>query len=143
MTARTILFGTAFGFILARAGATDPRLIVDMFLLRDLHIMGLIAVAIVVAALGLQLMAALGARTATGECLRVDRRAESRPGLLLGSALFGVGWALTGACPGTALAQIGLGRWTGLLTVLGCVGGAALHRRYGDAVRARLTRATG
>ena len=138
MNVRHLLFGTAFGFILVRAGATDPRMIVDMFLLRDLHIMGLIAVAIAVAALGLQLAAALGLRTADGTLLRVDRTAPIRPGLVLGSALFGLGWALTGACPGTALAQIGEGRWMGLFTVLGCVGGAALHRRYGDRVRARL-----
>lgn len=51
------------------------------------------------------------------------------PGLVWGSALFGVGWALSGVCPGTALAQVGEGQLAGAVVVLGILGGAWLKVR--------------
>ena len=52
--------------------------------------------------------------------------------MLAGALLFGVGWALSGTCPGTALAQIGEGRLVGLYTASGILLGTALYRWVGD-----------
>lgn len=121
---RYVLFGAAFGFILSRAGATRPEAIAGMFLLTDLHLMGVIGVAVVVAGAGFRLLR----RSRTGEPLAITPK-PMVPGLVLGSALFGVGWALAGVCPGTALAQIGEGQLAGAVTVLGILGGAWLQGR--------------
>lgn len=130
-----LLFGAGFGFVLSRAGATDFDAIANMFLLRDLHLMGVIGVAVLVAGAGLAVL---------------KRRAEARgaappitpkpvkPGLVTGAVLFGTGWALTGTCPGTGLAQIGEGKLIAVCTVGGVLLGSALYRAYGSALEARL-----
>jgi uncharacterized protein len=55
-------------------------------------------------------------------------------GTLAGGVLFGVGWALSGACPSVAAVQIGEGQWGGLFTLLGMFGGnylySVVHQRW-------------
>lgn len=58
------------------------------------------------------------------EKAKVDRR------LLLGSALFGIGWGLVGFCPGPALAALGLDGWKAPLFVLAMLAGMALQHRF-------------
>jgi uncharacterized protein len=124
MTARVLAFGVVFGFILSRAGATDPAAITGMFLLTDLHLVGVIGVAVAMNAVGFRFLR----RRAGGPPSALATKPMVR-GLPLGALLFGVGWALSGTCPGTALAQIGEGRLAGLLTFGGILLGAWLHGR--------------
>ena len=56
-----------------------------------------------------------------------ESRVVDRP-LLLGAALFGIGWGLVGFCPGPALASLVLGAWQPWLFVLAMLAGMALHR---------------
>jgi uncharacterized membrane protein YedE/YeeE len=56
-----------------------------------------------------------------------DRRALDRP-LLIGAALFGIGWGLAGFCPGPAIAALALGFWQPWLFVAAMLAGMALHR---------------
>ncbi len=124
--------GAVFGFLLSRAEATRYDRILGMFLLRDPHLYVVIGVAVAVAAVGLRLLARLrGAEL-------VAHHKPRHAGNLLGGLIFGVGWALSGTCPGTGLAQVGEGRLAALFTVAGMLAGAALHVRYGRALRDRL-----
>lgn len=52
------------------------------------------------------------------------------PERILGALVFGVGWALSGACPGTALVQIGEGKFMAIATVLGILLGAWLYGKF-------------
>jgi hypothetical protein len=113
-------FGALFGVLLSRARATDYDAITGMFLLRDLHLMGVIGVAVVTAALG---MAVLRAR---GRAQGIQPKPYHRL-VFAGGLIVGIGWALSGACPGTALAQIGEGKLYALATVLGLVAGTWLR----------------
>lgn len=128
-------FGTVFGFVLSRAGATSFDAIAGMFLLTELHLMGVIGVAIVVAGAGFWWL-----RRQRSDALAGLKPKPMKPGLVFGSALFGAGWALTGTCPGTGLAQIGEGKWMALFTVAGIFGGSALYRVAGPLLEARLAR---
>ena len=56
-----------------------------------------------------------------------ESRLLDRP-LLLGAALFGIGWGLVGFCPGPALAGLVLGAWQPWLFVFAMLAGMALHR---------------
>ncbi len=127
MRNRVLLFvlGLAFGFILVRAGATDPDAIAGMFLFTDLHLVGVIGTAIVVAGVGFHLLR----RRAAHDPPLAQALAPKpyKPGLIAGSLLFGTGWALTGTCPGTGLAMVGEGRLMGLFTVAGIFAGSGLH----------------
>ncbi len=129
-------FGLLFGFLLSRVGATDFDAIAGMFLLDDLHLMGVIGVAVVVAGSGL---AWFRRQAEAGRSAPTIRPKPLKPGLALGSALFGAGWALTGTCPGTGLAQLGEGRWLALFTVAGMLAGSGLYRLFGHRLEAWLS----
>ncbi len=90
-----LLSGAVFGWILHQAQVTDYDKIVNMFLLRDLHLMGVMGAAIATAALGLWLLRRRAKGAALGGPIEVKPK-PMRPWLLAAGALFGVGWALTG-----------------------------------------------
>lgn len=125
---QTYLFGVLFGFLLSRAGATDHTLMMRMFLFEDPHMAGVMAVAIGLAALGLWGIRRRGMTTLEGKPPPMQAKPVA-PRWVIGSLLFGVGWGLTGTCPGTALAQLGEGQWMGAFTVLGMLLGSAWFQR--------------
>lgn len=136
---RYLGFGLLFGFVLVRSGATNPDLIAGMFLLENLHLMGVIGVAIALAAVGFAWIRKRGVAGADGKPLKLQPKPRTA-GNLWGGLLFGAGWALTGTCPGTALAQVGEGRLAGLLTIGGIVLGTLAYKAWGPAVEALLAR---
>ncbi len=96
MNALYLLFGIVFGLLLSRARATDYDTIVNMFLFRDLHLAGVMAVAIAVAAIGLALLRRTGAGPLLGGPMEVAPKPVHRA-ILPAGLVFGAGWALTGA----------------------------------------------
>jgi hypothetical protein len=127
-----LVWGLGFGFIIARAGAVRFDFIRDMFLLKSFQLYGVIGGAIVVA---LPLFWLLQSRGASGgpRGLHWPHR-RLTPGTLPGAAVFGLGWSVTGTCPGPAVVQIGEGHWVALATVAGIfLGNMAYeeaHRRW-------------
>jgi uncharacterized membrane protein YedE/YeeE len=136
MNSRSIGSGLVFGFLLSRVGATDYDAISGMFALTDLHLVGVIGLAIAVSAAGFALFRRFGVRARGGAPLALVKKPYT-PGVLWGGLLFGVGWALAGACPGTAIAQIGEGRLAGVVTFAGIVLGAHVQSRLAARARAR------
>lgn len=126
MQSRYVLFGLMFGFVLARAGATSYDAIVGMFRLTDLHLFGVIGAAVAVSAVGFQLFRRGIWRTRTAQPPALVPKPMT-PGVIWGGLLFGVGWAIAGTCPGTALAQLGEGHLVALFTFAGILLGSYLH----------------
>ena len=141
MSSRHVGFGVLFGFLLVRLGAADPEAISGMFRLTDLHLVGVIGLAIAVNAAGFALLRRRRARARGGAPLALTVKPVAR-GMLLGATLFGVGWARPGSCPGTTLAQVGSGQTGALLVFAGILGGAWLQqagaRRAAAAALARV-----
>lgn len=111
--------GVLMGFLLSRIGFSDFGEVHRMFTFADLRMLLTFATAVVVTALVLA-------------WLRAGRDATDIPlhrSQLLGGALFGAGWALTGACPSIALVQLGEGRAPALITIAGIVIGTAAYGR--------------
>jgi uncharacterized protein len=123
MTTRNLLFGLLFGFVLSRVGATDYDAIAGMFRLTDLHLMGVIGGAVVLSAFGFWLIRRRTLRSLDGAPIELVKKPMTR-WLPLGAVMFGVGWALTGTCPGTALAQLGEGRLAAIATIAGILLGS-------------------
>lgn len=119
-----VLFGTAFGWVLSRSGAADYDFVQRMFLLQSFQLYGIIGSAIAVTAPGLWLLKRAG-RTATGQPLRVTPKPR-HPGNVLGGLLFGVGWSITGMCPGPILVNLGEGKLYALGAFAGVLVGATL-----------------
>jgi uncharacterized protein len=120
------LFGILFGFVLSRARVTDYDVIAAMFRLADVHLFGVIGSAIATAALGFWLLRRTGNTTLRGTPIEL-RRKPWQPGAIWGGLLLGAGWALSGACPGTSLVQIGEGKIVALFTVAGILMGTYLY----------------
>jgi hypothetical protein len=134
-----VVFGALFGFVLARIGATEFSAIHRMFLLEDLHLAGVMATAIALSALGYAAFRRGWWRVKSGEAPNLKPKPMQR-GLVLGALLFGVGWGLSGTCPGTAITQVGQGALAGVVTLAGILLGAAgadrLARERGRGVAA-------
>lgn len=123
-----VFAGAVFGFLLSQARATDYVAIHGMFKLTELHLFGVIGVAIATAAAGLALLRRGAATALNGERISVSPKPYHKA-VFIGGVVFGVGWALSGACPGTALAQLGEGKLYAFATVAGIAGGTWLRQR--------------
>ena len=122
-----ILFGAVFGFLVSRAGATTFDFYAQLFLFQDLQLLWVIATAVVVGMVGVAILKATGARALlNGDALEYEAK-PMRKGVASGALIFGVGWGLAGACPGTAPAMLGEGKLAAGFTIIGILIGTYLY----------------
>jgi len=119
-----LILGTAFGWVLSRSGAADYDYIQQMFLFENFQLYGIMGSAIAVLMPGLWLLKRVG-RTAGGAALEVKAKPR-HPGNMAGGLLFGVGWSMTGMCPGPILVNVGEGKLYALGALAGVLVGATL-----------------
>lgn len=123
-----LVLGGLFGFLLSRAGATTYDFYAKLFLFQDFQLMWVIAAAaglgMVVNLLSRRLLPR-GRALITFEPLKLEGK-PYRKSLIPGSIIFGLGWGLAGACPGTALAMLGEGKLGSLFTIAGFFAGTWL-----------------
>jgi uncharacterized membrane protein YedE/YeeE len=115
-----LLIGMAFGAILFASGLSDPRRILGMLRLQDLHLLKVLVTAIAVGIVGIALLSCFGAAHTSIKTLHVLA-------VSAGGVLFGIGFAVTGYCPGTSLAAAATGRRDALFVVAGGLTGSALY----------------
>lgn len=104
------LLGVAFGIVLVRSEVVSWFRIQEMFRFQGFHMFGIFATALPVAIVTVQVMKRLQVRTLDGAPVSLPPKSLGRGvRYLVGGPVFGVGWALTGACPGPLLALVGSG----------------------------------
>jgi len=111
------IVGLLFGAGLLLAGLADPDKIIGTLRLKDFHAMRTIIVFILVGMLGTWILALLG-------IANFSVKPAAILSVLIGGALLGTGFGLTGYCPGTGLACAATGRVDAMVTVLGMFAGA-------------------
>jgi uncharacterized membrane protein YedE/YeeE len=128
--------GAVFGLTLSWSGMTSPDVLRDGLLFRDAYLMLFFASALATAFVGMRVLKVLQARALlTGEPVRwTTVRPERRH--VVGSLLFGTGWAIADACPGPIAAQLGQGVAWSLATSVGLVLGVWLFLRRQSATAA-------
>jgi uncharacterized membrane protein YedE/YeeE len=114
-----LLIGVLFGAALVASGLTDTRRLIGMLTLKDLYLLRVMVTALVVGAVGVALLDGGGLAHLKIKPLSVGAN-------LVGGALFGVGWGLSGYCPGTLLAASVEGRRDAPFTLLGALAGTGL-----------------
>ena len=132
MTLLYLALGTVFGFVLSRSGAADYDYIQGMFLFERWQLYGILAAGVAFTAPGLWLIKRR-ARTVDGRPITIERKGFNR-GTVVGSLLFGVGWSLTGMCPGPIFVNIGEGKVYALAALAGALTGAALFGAVYDRI---------
>lgn len=104
------LIGGVFGAVLVESEVISWFRIQEMFRFQAFHMYGIIASAIAVAGISLAIIKKLHLRGRDGEALGLSPKTlGSGVRYVAGGALFGIGWALTGACPGPLVALVGAG----------------------------------
>ncbi len=121
-------FGTLFGFVLSRVGASEYDLIFGMFTGQDYTLAWVMLTAILVGFIGMRFLQGRKQQTKSGEALKISHKKLGKWSLW-GAALFGMGWGITGACPGTVLAQLGEGKVFGFFSFSGMIFGTYLYAR--------------
>ncbi|TAK76582.1 MAG: YeeE/YedE family protein [Dehalococcoidia bacterium] len=116
--------GTLFGFVLSRSGAADYNFIQGMFLFTNFQLYGIIGSAVAFTAPSLWLLKRYG-KTLTGKPLVIELKPGHR-GNVVGGLLFGVGWSITGMCPGPILVNIGEGKVYAVAALAGALIGAGV-----------------
>ncbi len=105
-----LLIGTLFGIILVKSEVVSWFRIQEMFRFDSFHMYGILGSAVVVAGVSVQLIKRLGIKTFGGDPIILPPKVWGKGvRYWLGGILFGVGWALLGACPGPIFALIGGG----------------------------------
>lgn len=120
-----VLFvGVFFGLVLVKSEVVSWFRIQKMFRFEEAHMYLVIASAVVVGAISVYLIKKFQLKTVDHQEIQIETKPFQK-GMIIGGIIFGMGWAITGACPGPIYAQLGSGEYAAAVTL-----GAALLGAY-------------
>ena len=123
-----LLAGIVFGFVITKAEVISWFRIQEMFRFQGFHMFGIFATALPVAIASVQLLKRFGVRSTLGTPLVIPPKAfGSGTRYAAGGVMFGLGWALTGACPGPLFALLGAGVLPIAVAILSAMAGAWVY----------------
>ncbi|WP_437399171.1 DUF6691 family protein [Flagellimonas lutimaris] len=122
-----IITGTFLGIVLYKSEAASWFRIYEMFQFDSFHMYGIIGSALAVGVVLVQLIKRSKTKSFFGEAINIPNKEKTFTRYLLGGILFGLGWALAGACPGPMYILTGAGYWPILIVLFGATVGAFLY----------------
>ena len=126
-----LIVGVLFGIIFVKAEVVSWFRIQEMFRFQSFHMYGIIGSAIFTGAVSVWLIKRFNIRTIYGEKIEFHPKKFNK-GQIYGGLLFGLGWALTGACPGPLFAQVGTGAAVVGVTILSAIAGTWVYGFFRD-----------
>ncbi|MEY4465364.1 MAG: hypothetical protein RLZZ465_994 [Bacteroidota bacterium] len=126
-----LVVGMIFGIVFVKAEIISWFRIQEMFRFESFHMYGVIGTAVVVGMISVQIIKARKAKSIEGEAIVIHDK-EFNKGQVYGGLIFGLGWAITGACPGPLFAQIGAGFTVVIVTFLSAVLGTWVYGKFRD-----------
>jgi len=120
--AKFLIAGVFFGAILIKAEVLSWFRIQEMFRFESFHMYGIIISAIVTGMISIFIIKKTKAKSINKEPIIVKPK-KFHKGYVYGGFLFGLGWAITGACPGPLFAQIASGATVVIITLLSAIAG--------------------
>lgn len=117
-----LVVGVMFGIVFVKAEIISWFRIQEMFRLQSFHMYGVIGSAVIVGMVSVWLIKRFNIKTLSGETVAFHSKTFNK-GQIFGGLLFGLGWAITGACPGPLFAQIGSGYVVVIATLLSAIAG--------------------
>ncbi len=119
-----LLIGTAFGFVLMKSEVVSWFRIQEMFRFDAFHMYGIIGVAVIVGIISVQIIKRMNLKDKNGNPISIPPKDASQvKRYLIGGSLFGLGWALLGACPGPMFALLGSGLTIMAIPILAALAG--------------------
>ena len=126
-----LVTGLLFGIILTKSEAISWFRMQEMFRFQGFQMYGIFMTAIPVGIISILLIRKFHIRTLRGEAIYIPEKKFNK-GLVIGGFIFGLGWALTGACPGPLFAQIGAGFSVVIITLLSALAGTWVYAVWAD-----------
>lgn len=125
-----LLVGMLFGITLWKSEAASWFRIYEMFTFGSFHMYGIIGSALVLGILMVQWVKSREIRSINGSPIFFHDKNKSYPRYIMGGIIFGMGWALTGACPGPMFAIAGAGYYSIFVVIAFSVLGTFLYGLY-------------
>lgn len=122
-----LLTGILFGIVMTKSEAVSWFRIQEMFRFESFHMYGIIGTAVVLGAIAVAVIKKINGQTINGNPITFNPKNMSIPRYLFGGTIFGLGWAMTGACPGPMFTLLGQGVWTIGLVILSAVFGTYVY----------------
>lgn len=122
-----LLAGILFGIVMAKSEAMSWYRIQEMFRFQSFHMYGIIGTAVTLGVIGVFLIKKYQLRDFSGNPILFYPKDRSMVRYLAGGTLFGLGWALSGACPGPMIVNIGYGYVSLLIVFMFAIVGTFLY----------------
>lgn len=124
-----LVLGIFFGFILTKSEVLSWYRIQEMFRFQSFHMYGIIGSAVVMGVIWVQLIKRLKLNDIKGNPIQLAPKAPQWRRYILGGIVFGLGWAMTGACPGPTFALVGFGYLPFIIVIFFGIVGTYLYGR--------------
>lgn len=121
-----LIIGILFGIVFVKSEVVSWYRIQEMFRLQSFHMYGIIGSAVVTGMISVFLIKKFNIKTIYGEPIKIAPKTFNK-GQIFGGLMFGLGWAITGACPGPLYAQIGTGATVVAVTLLSAIAGTWVY----------------
>ena len=122
-----VFVGFIFGVILSKGEIISWYRIYEMFWFESFHMYGVIGSAVVIGILGVQLIKRYDTKSIEGQVIEILPKKKSIYRYLIGGTIFGLGWAMTGACPGPMFILLGKGIYAIFIVIIGAVFGTFMY----------------
>ncbi|MFK7772672.1 MAG: DUF6691 family protein [Saprospiraceae bacterium] len=122
-----LLVGILFGIVMTKSEAISWFRIQEMFRFQSFHMYGIIGVAVVMGALIHFLIKKYDVKNIFGDVIQFQDKPKTYKASLFGGTIFGLGWAMTGACPGPLYVLVGHGYWVILIIILSALFGTFIY----------------
>ena len=122
-----LLIGIIFGIILSKSEAISWFRIYEMFKFQSFHMYGIIGSAVVTGAIAIAIMKKMNLKSLEGTDINYSVKDLSITRYLAGGIIFGMGWAMTGACPGPTFTLVGQGFGVFIIVVLSAMLGTFVY----------------
>lgn len=124
---RYIFIGILLGFILYKSEAVSWFRIYEMFRFQSFHMYGIIGSAIAAGIIIVQLIKRKRLKTVEGKEIVIKEKAKTYPRYLVGGFIFGIGWALAGACPAPMFILLGAGNTVFIVYLVAAMTGTFIY----------------
>ena len=122
-----LVIGIFFGILLYKSQAVSWYRIFEMFKFQSFHMYGIIGGAVGLGAIIVQVIKRSKMKSMYGEQIVIPPKQMSIARYLIGGTLFGLGWALAGACPGPMYILLGSGVWSMIIVIFGALVGTLVY----------------
>lgn len=127
-----LLLGVIFGIVITKSEALSWYRIQEMFRFQSFHMYGIIGTAVILGAIMIFLIKKLKLKDFDGNPIIFEPKKYSFPRYFIGGIIFGLGWALSGACPGPMVINIGYGYFSMIVVFIAAVYGTYIYSLIQD-----------